>query len=80
MIDKENIVILYDNKGNELELEFLDLIEYGGYEYAVMAFSDSDEVIIMQYIVNEDGKSATYEDVFNDEVVNKVFEIFKNSN
>ncbi len=80
MTDKENIVILYDNKGNELELEFLDLIEYGGYEYAVMAFSDSDEVIIMQYIVNEDGKSATYEDVFNDEVVNKVFEIFKNSN
>lgn len=76
MIEKDNLVVLTDSKGNEVELEFLDLIEYGGYEYAVMARDGADEVIIMQYIENKDGTSASYEDVLNDDVVNKVFEIF----
>lgn len=77
MIDKENLIILTDSKGNEVEMEFLDLIEYEGYEYVVMAEDGSDEVVIMEQVPNDDGVTATYNDVLNDEVINKVFEIFK---
>ncbi len=78
MISPENLIVLTDNKGNEVQMEFLDIIEYGGYEYVVMAEENSDEAVIMEQIANPDGKTATYNDVLNDDVVNKVFEIFKN--
>lgn len=77
MISEENLIVLTDSKGNEIEMEFLDLIEYEGYEYVVMAEDGSDEVVIMEQEVNEDSITATYNDVLNDEVINKVFEIFK---
>lgn len=80
MTDNENIIILTDSKGNEIEMEFLDLIEYEGHEYIVMAEEGSDEVVIMEQEVNPDGKTATYNDVLNDEVINRVFEIFKKNN
>lgn len=78
MIAPENLIVLTDSKGNKIEMEFLDLIEYGGYEYVVMAEDGSDEVIIMEQVPNNDGETATYNDVLNDEVINKVFEIFQN--
>lgn len=77
MIDKENLIILTDSKGNEIEMEFLDLIEYEGYEYVIMAEDGSDEVVIMEQVPNDDGTTATYNDVLNDEVINRVFDIFK---
>lgn len=80
MISPENLIVLTDNKGNEIEMEFLDFIEYGGYEYVVMAQENSDEVVIMEQVPNADGKTATYNDVLNEDVINKVFEIFINQN
>ena len=77
MIKSENLIVLTDSKGNSIEMEFLDLIEYEGYDYVDMAEEGSDEVVIMEQVVNDDGETATYNDVLNDEVVNKVFEIFK---
>ena len=77
MIAPENLIILTDSKNNEIEMEFLDLIEYEGYEYVVMAQEGSDEVIIMEQVPNDDGETATYNDVLNDEVINKVFEVFQ---
>ena len=32
----DNIIILNDEDGNEVEFEFLDLIEYEGEEYVVL--------------------------------------------
>lgn len=77
MIAPENLIILTDSKNNEIEMEFLDLIEYEGYEYVVLAEEGSDEVIIMEQVPNDDGETATYNDVLNDEVINNVFEIFQ---
>ncbi|MDO5388972.1 MAG: DUF1292 domain-containing protein [Clostridia bacterium] len=77
MIDEENLIVLDDGRGNKIEMEFLDLIEYEGYEYVVMAEEGADEVVIMEQVINDDGKTATYNDVLNDEVINRVFEIFK---
>lgn len=80
MKDNENMIILTDSKGNETELEFLDIIEYGGHSYAVMAQEGVDEVVIMEQVINPDGETATYNDVLNDDVINNVFEIFLNEN
>ena len=32
----DNIVILNDEEGNEVQFEFLDLIEYDGEEYVIL--------------------------------------------
>lgn len=80
MIPEENLIVLTDSKGNEIKLEFLDIIEYEGYSYAVMAHEGSDEVIIMEQVINPDGKTASYNDVLNDEVIERVFDIFLKNN
>ncbi len=80
MIPEENLIVLTDSKGNEIELEFLDVIEYEGHSYALMAQENSDEVIIMEQTVNSDGKSAVYNDVLNDAVIERVFNIFIKNN
>lgn len=80
MIPDENSIILTDSKGNEIELEFLDAIDYEGHSYAVMARENADEVIIMEQVINADDKTATYNDVLNDAVVEEVFNIFLKNN
>ena len=46
----DNIITLNDEDGNEVDFEFLDLIEYEGNDYVVLlpVEEDSDEVVILQ--------------------------------
>ena len=39
----DNIIVLNDENGEEIEFEFLDLIEYEGDEYVVLLPNDEDE-------------------------------------
>ena len=39
----DNILVLNDEEGNEVEFEFLDLIEYEGEEYVVLLPVDEEE-------------------------------------
>ena len=39
----DNIIVLNDENGEEIEFEFLDLIEYEGEEYVVLLPNDEDE-------------------------------------
>lgn len=78
MISNENLIILTDDMGNAVELEFLDLISFEGYDYAVLAQENSQEVIILEQVINQDGKTATYQEVLNDYVIEQVFNIFMN--
>ena len=39
----DNIIILNDEEGNEIQFEFLDLIEYNSEEYVVLLPVDEDE-------------------------------------
>ena len=60
MADNENIleemenegalITLTDDEGNEVEFEFLDVIEYDGDEYIVLIENDedADEVVILK--------------------------------
>ena len=46
-MDEENLIVLNDEDGNEIEFEFLDLISYRQKEYVVLLpLKDSDEQVV----------------------------------
>ena len=61
----DNIVVLNDEEGNEVQFEFLDLVELDDEEYVVLL------------PVTEEGEEESYVGVEDEEILNKVFEIFK---
>lgn len=83
--EMNNIVTLKDEDGNDVNFEFLDLIEYEGNEYIVLLpeeeveeSEDSGEVVILKLEKNaEDSEEESYVSVDDEEVLNKVFDIFK---
>lgn len=81
MEENENIVELTAEDGSVIKLEFLDLIEYCGGEYAVFieTEADSDEVIILlaENLGAEDEQFSRVED---ENVVSAVFELFRERN
>lgn len=79
----DNIIILNDENGNEVQFEFLDLIEYEEEEYVVLlpveeaAEEEIGEVVILKVEPTESEEEESYVGVEDEEVLNKVFEIFK---
>lgn len=78
----DNIIVLNDENGNEVNFEFLDLVELDGEEYVVLLPTDSDEgetgeVVILQIEDTDSEDEESYISVENEEILNKVFEIFK---
>ena len=79
-----NIVILNDEDGNEVQFEFLDLIDYEDEEYIVLlpiteeGEEEEGEVVILKVEdVDEENDEESYVSVEDEETQNKVFEIFK---
>ncbi len=74
----DNIIILNDDEGNEVAFEFLDLIEYLNNEYVVLlpVNDDADQVVILQ-LEESSNDEESYIGVENENIVNAVFEIFK---
>ena len=80
----DNIIILNDEDGNEVQFEFLDLIELDGEEYVVLlpvseeGEEDEGEVVILKLEdTDEDSEEESYVGVDDEEILNKVFAIFK---
>ena len=78
----DNILVLNDEDGNEVEFEFLDLIEYENEEYVVLLPVEEEteepgEVVILKLEDTESEEEESYISVDDEEVLNKVFEIFK---
>ena len=79
----DNIIILNDEEGNEAEFEFLDLIEFEGEEYVVLLpveeSEEAGEVVILKVedIDDPDSDEESYVSIEDEEILNKVFEIFK---
>ena len=81
----DNIVILNDENGNEVRFEFLDLIELDDEEYVVLlpvteeGEEEEGEVVILKVEDNddEDSDEESYVSIEDEEILNKVFEIFK---
>ena len=79
--DLSNIIILHDENGEEVQFEFLDLIEYDSEEYVVLLplaeEDDSGEVVILKVEPTENPEEESYVSVSDDDVLMTVFEIFK---
>jgi uncharacterized protein YrzB (UPF0473 family) len=78
-MNEEIIIIeLTDDEGTTTEFEYLDTIALDGEEYVVLIenVEDADGVIILK-IVSVDDENETYEGVEDEEVVQKVYEMFK---
>ncbi len=79
----DNILVLNDENGNEVEFEFLDLIEYEGEEYVVLLpveeeeTDEAGEVVILKLEDTDSEDEESYVSVEDEEVLNKVFEMFK---
>ena len=81
----DNIVILNDEDGNEVKFEFLDLIELDNEEYVVLlpiseeGEEEEGEVVILKVEDNddEDSEEESYVSIEDEDILNKVFEIFK---
>ena len=88
MADNENIleemenegalITLTDDEGNEVEFEFLDVIEYDGDEYIVLIENDedADEVVILK-INALDEETEEYVSIDDEESLQTVFDMFK---
>ena len=81
MQDFENegtLITLTDDEGNEVEFEFLDVIEYDGDEYIVLIENDedADEVVILK-INALDEETEEYVSIDDDEILETVFDMFK---
>lgn len=79
-MEESNIIILNDEEGNEVQFEFLDLIELDEEEYVVLlpVEEDAEEVVILKVEDSEeDEEMENYVSVEDEDTLNKVFEIFK---
>lgn len=78
----DNIIVLNDENGEEIEFEFLDLIEYEGEEYVVLLPHDeedesAEEVVILKLEDTDSEEEESYVSVDDQETLQAVFEIFK---
>ena len=78
----DNIIVLNDENGEEVPFEFLDLIELEGEEYVVLLpveedEEDAGEVVILKVEDTESEEEESYVSVEDEEVLNKVFDMFK---
>lgn len=74
----DNIIVLTDELGNEVEFEFLDLIKYIDKEYVVLyPLSDDDENVVILELEYSDGDEESFCEVENENIVMAVFKIFK---
>ena len=80
----DNIIVLNDEDGNEVRFEFLDLVELDDEEYVVLlpvtdeGEEDEGEVVILKLEdTDDDSEEESYVGVEDEEILNKVFEMFK---
>lgn len=81
--ERDDIIVLIGEDGEEVEFEHLDTVELDGNEYVILLPLDEeeeneevDEVVILKVDHNEDGEDA-FVTVDDEDELNKVFEEFK---
>ena len=76
-----NIITLNDENGEEVQFEFLDLIEYNNEEYVILLpleeTEEAGEVVILKVENTESEDEESYVGVEDEEELNAVFAIFK---
>ena len=74
----DNKIVLNDEDGNEVEFEFLDVVEVDGNDYVVLLpveEADKGEVVIFR--IEGEGDDESYVSLEDEEEAEKVFQVFK---
>ena len=76
--EETSILTLTDEKGNDIDFEYLDCIEYEGKEYLVLMPADDEatEIVILE-VEPVDEETENYLAVDDEAVLNAVYAIFK---
>ncbi|MBE6917643.1 MAG: DUF1292 domain-containing protein [Ruminococcaceae bacterium] len=76
--EEQNILVLTDENGADVEFEYLDCIEYGGKEYLCLmpAVEDANEIVILE-VEPVDEETENYIAVTDEAVLDAVYGIFK---
>ena len=76
--EETSILTLTDEKGNDIDFEYLDCIEYQGKEYLVLMPADDEatEIVILE-VEPVDEETENYLSVDDEAVLNAVYAIFK---
>ena len=76
--DLDNIIVLNDEEGNEVEFEFLDSVNMDDKEYIILLpveEQESGEVVIFR--VEGEGENETYIGLEDENEAEQVFNLFK---
>ena len=74
----DNIIVLNDEDGNEIEFEFLDVVELDDKEYVILlpvAEAEKGEVVIFR--IEGEGDEESYVSLEDEAEAERVFEAFK---
>ena len=76
--EETSILTLTDEKGNDIDFEYLDCIEYEGKEYLVLMPADAEatDIVILE-VEPVDEETENYLSVDDEAVLNAVYAIFK---
>ena len=77
----DNIVVLTDDEGKDIEFEWLDTVEMGEEQYIVLLpieDEEAEEVVILKMEADEENEN--FIPVEDEEELNKVYELFKERN
>ena len=76
--EEQNILVLTDENGVDVEFEYLDCIEYGGKEYLALmpVVEDANEIVILE-VEPVDEETENYLAVTDEAVLDAVYSIFK---
>jgi uncharacterized protein YrzB (UPF0473 family) len=78
-MELEEVIVLEDEEGNEIEFELADKVVYEGHEYVVLLpLAEDDSGIVILEVEEGDGEEGDlYMDVEDEAVLNAVFDMFK---
>lgn len=81
VVRRNDIITLTDDKGNEIDFEFLDMIDYSSKQYAVLIPSDeaADQVVIFE-VEDADAEDNVLTPVNDPDLAMAVFNLFKDRN
>jgi uncharacterized protein YrzB (UPF0473 family) len=76
--EETSVITFVDENGEEIEMEYLDCIEYEGKEYLALLPTEegSNEVVILE-IEPVDEENENYITVEDDAILDAVYDIFK---
>ena len=76
--EQASILTLTDENGEEIEFEFLDLVEYEGDEYIILLPVEAVETeVVVLKVEPIDEENESYVSVNDEQTLNEVYAIFK---